>query len=420
MAIAVRDFFRLIGNLIWSGLTIATRSLSGILVTKFIAMWFGAAGLAIFAHFQNLIVLFVQIPQEGINRGLITILAREEDRKQASGWFSMALMLTGACLLASFLLLLLGKSWFFRHLPTEELSVWLVLGGFAAMMLTFLFQSLLIARSKLIAYFLGSLLGSGAIVLAVWLSSSRVEAVTGSIAAWIFGLGLLGFFSLGFAYLFRVVPGLSSKLPEGGLLHFGQYLLMALISVLASRGIDFVVRDMALSQSGAVETGIWQGAVRLSEGYMLLFAGITSAVVYPRIAALLDEREALLRYLRQVFVLILPLAAICLLLIFLFRETWLELLLSSQLRVARVYVPGYVLADAFLIPSWLLAFTLLAARKTVHYLLLQAIPAIVYLSLVWLRLPGAGPEVIVEAYLVRALLFSLICGILSWRLLRKP
>ena len=419
MAIALREYLLLIGNFIWSGLTIATRSISGIVVTKLVAMSFGAPGLALFAHFQNLIVLFLQIPQEGINRGLITMLAPETGKDSRSGWYSMALLLTGMCLLASCVLLLAGKSWFFRHLPAESLPLWIVFAGFAAMMLAFLFQSLLIARAKLIAYFFSSLFGSAAIVGAVWLSTRVNQDIAYSISAWILGLGLLGLFSLLGASIVRAVPKLTKELPTGGWNHYGQYLLMAVISVLASRGIDFVVRDMALSHSGTVQTGIWQGAVRLSEGYMLLFAGIASAVVYPRIAAVTESRKALLRYMRQVFVLILPVAAIGLLLIFLFRETWLEILLSRDLRVAQIYTPGYVLADALLIPSWLLAFYLLAARKTIAYLFLQAVPALTYLLLVWWRLPEAGPEAIVEAYVLRALLFSLICGILFWRSLPK-
>jgi len=55
----------------WSFSSILIKSLCALATNKLFAMYFGTTGITLFAHFQNLISLITQVPNDGINRGII-------------------------------------------------------------------------------------------------------------------------------------------------------------------------------------------------------------------------------------------------------------------------------------------------------------------------------------------------------------
>lgn len=420
MGSSVKEWFKLIAHFTWSGLAIVVRSLTGILVNKLIAIYFGAVGLGLFAHLQNLVVFFMQIPQEGINRGLIALLADTKEQERQRDWFTIAALLSLCSILLFALILWLGSAWFLRFIEAAfPLSIGWVILAVAFMMGTFFFQSLLIARSKLLAYFLASLTGSGVLIIVVAFAGRQTGSLEAMLLAWLLGLGGLTGTAFVASLIAGVIPRWRFSLAGQGFGYYGQYLIMALVMVTCGRGVDFIVRQYAFDTIGLATTGLWQGAVRLSEGYLMLFAGITSAVVYPRIAALQHEAAALRGYLLKIYGLLSPVLLIGLGLIYWQPAFWLELLLSADLRAAAQYTPGYLLADGLMMPGWIISYWLLATRRTPQYIIAQVIPALGYLVYIYQGLATNGPEALVEAYLLKSVLFVLLVLSFSLPIFRK-
>jgi len=68
---------KLLKSSIWSFLAVLVRGISALTINKVFAVQFGAAGIALLSHFQNLTTIFSTIPNDGINRGLIRYLSPE-------------------------------------------------------------------------------------------------------------------------------------------------------------------------------------------------------------------------------------------------------------------------------------------------------------------------------------------------------
>jgi len=92
----------------WSFSSIIIKSICSLVTNKFFAVYFGTTGITLFAHFQNLISLITQVPNDGINRGIIKYWSDPQiprDQKQKyfiAGFIMNLLMLIIALLLFLF------------------------------------------------------------------------------------------------------------------------------------------------------------------------------------------------------------------------------------------------------------------------------------------------------------------------------
>jgi PST family polysaccharide transporter len=58
-----------------SGVAVLARAAGALVLNKLLAIYGGAGGLTLLAHFQNLMALFTTLPNDGVHVGLVKYLA---------------------------------------------------------------------------------------------------------------------------------------------------------------------------------------------------------------------------------------------------------------------------------------------------------------------------------------------------------
>ena len=395
----------------WSFITIASRTLSVLVINKIIALQFGPHGITLLAHFQNLISIVITIPSDGINRGVVTYLAGKETTHPqyrlyflAGIWWQfavLAVIIPGFLLQRNFFL-----ASFFRGVdPTEWL--YFFFGGLCLLLISIYLQAILLARQAL-AWYAGLVsFASLCSALLIWVLLQKFALAH---------LLLLFLFSQGFAAGIAAVliwkkgwfPRLSGKLMHAAALQdIGKFILMALTLLVCSNLVNFYVREQMMQRFDLYQTGLWQAAVKLSDNYTMVFTSFIGMVYYPKLAALVQRPIAFRAFVRSTFFTLVPLVGAGLLVFYGLRRWFILLLFDKDFLPAATLLDYQVLGDFFKMSAWILSYIILAQGKVYFNMLIQVSGAGLYLLLLFWFVHSFGLEGVTMAHCVSFGLFFL-------------
>ncbi|MGV3642534.1 MAG: hypothetical protein ACO1NZ_18575 [Adhaeribacter sp.] len=380
----MRAFFH---SSFWSFLSIGSRTLGALAINKLVALQFGPHGITLLAHFQNLVTIATTVPQEGINLGLISLLADKKSADPdyrrffwaAAGWHLLAFGLVVLLFMArkpyylgAFLQGAAGEAWLAFFFP-----------GLLLLLLVVFLQSLILSRQALPFYALLVALPSLASAALIWYFLGDLD-LPSLLLMYLASQGLTAVLALaltarqGWLPVFRLA-GVDKK----ALSAIGRYILMALTLLVCSKMVNFYVRDLMIARFDLYQTGLWQAAVKLSENYTMVFTSLLGMVYYPRLAALVRQPEAFRAFVRSIFYRALPLLGLGLLLCYALQR-WLLLLLFDETFLPAAYLLDYqMLGDFFKMSAWILSYILTVQARTRLYMVLQVAAAGVYLALLF-------------------------------------
>ena len=230
------------------------------------------------------------------------------------------------------------------------------------------------------------------------------------------GLALLP--ALGLAARAGLLRGLRPTAPISwrALRRLGQFLLMAVSTLLFGKAVDYVLRDYLLATYGPARTDLWQAVAKLSDNYTMVFSAVMGSVFYPRLAALAGQPAAARQYLRGVLALLAPVLAVGLGLLYASRAWLLPLLFAPRLLGAQVLLGPQLLGDWAKLLSWLFIFQLTARARTGPYVAVQAGSAVVFAGLLAVLLPRLGLVGAVWAHAARYGLLLAACACIQLRM----
>ena len=394
-----------------AGVAVAARAAGALILNKLFATYAPAGGLTLLAQFQNLMALFTTLPSDGVHVGVVKYLAPlRPGSHRYRLWLGAAAALNAAAWLAGAAVLaargLLGWGW--GAAAAFLLGIGLLTGQG-------LLGAALLAAGRLRAY-IGlavtlAVLGTGAaaatllagcalptVLLAYLLAQGLTLLPAGVLAA---RAGLLRHWQL---------RGPVSRVALRGL---GQFLLMAVSTLLFGKAVDYALRGYLLATYGPAQTDLWQAVAKLSDNYTMVFGAVMSSVFYPRLSALAEQPRAARAYLHGVLGLLAPLLAGGLGLIFAARTWLLPLLFAPRLLGAVTLLGPQLLGDWAKFLSWVFIFQLVARARTGPYVAVQAASAAVYVGLLAALLPRLGLAGAVWAHAARYGLLLVVCGALG-------
>jgi len=404
----MRSFFK---ASFWTFITIAIRTISALIINKLVALQFGPNGITLLSHFQNLITIATTIPNEGINRGVITYLAGKETNNQDYRAYFIAGAWWQFVVLGVIIFLFFARSSFFLQVFLQDVSwsgwLFFFFAGLFLLLLSNFLQAILIARQELIWYaglviiwslgsavFIWLLLKQYALpyLLLVYLVTQGIAAVAGGVL-----IGIKGWF-----------PRLSGPIiNQQALQDLGKFIIMALTLVVCSNLVNFYVRELMMRRFDLYQTGLWQAAVKLSDNYTMVFTSLIGMVYYPKIAALISEPEAFRSFVRRVFFSLVPLIGAGLLLFYVLRRWFILLLFDEVFLPAAGLLDYQVLGDFFKMSAWILSYIILAQGRVAFNILIQVMGAALYLLLLFWFLDKFGLEGVTKAHCVSFGLFFL-------------
>ena len=405
----VRHFVR--GSL-GTGVAVLARAAGSLIVNKLVATLAPAGGLTLLAQFQNLMALLTTLPYDGVQVGLVKYLAPlRPGSPRYRAWLGAATALNAAALLLGGLVLALSGllSWGWGSLLTFMAGISLITGQA-------LLGSALLATGRLRPYVGLTVvlagLGTAATASALWAGWPLPRVLL----AYLLAQGLTLLPALGLAARAGLLHGLRLAAPISrlALRRLGQFLLMAVSTLLFGKAVDYVLRDYLLATFGPARTDLWQAVAKLSDNYTMVFSAVMSSVFYPRLAALGGQPRAARAYLRGVLALLAPMLAIGMGLIYASRAWLLPLLFAPRLLGAQALLGPQLLGDWAKLLSWLFIFQLTARARTGAYVAVQAGSAAVFTGLLAWLLPHYGLHGAVLAHAARYGLLLAGCVWVQW------
>ena len=392
-----------------TGVAVAARAAGALVVNKLVALHGPAGGLTQLAQFQNLMALLTTLPTDGVHVGIVKYLAPlRPGSPRYRAWLGAALALNAAALLAGAAVLAgAGRppDWGLGHVAAFVVGTALVTG-----------QGLL-AAALLAAGRLRAFVGLSVAVAALGTAAAAAALLRGAalghvLLAYLLAQGLAVGPALGLAARAGLLRGLRPAAPLSrlALRRLGQFLLMAVSTLLFGKAVDYALRDHLLRTFGPARTDEWQAVAKLSDNYTMVFAAVMSSVFYPRLAALAGQPRAARAYLRGVLGLLAPALAVGLGLLFAGRDWLLPLLFAPRLLAARALLAPQLLGDWAKLLSWLFLYRLTAGARTGPYVAVQAASAAVFVGLLAALLPRFGLAGAVLAHAGRYGLLLLACG----------
>ncbi|WP_046242646.1 MATE family efflux transporter [Hymenobacter terrenus] len=391
-----------------TGVAVAARAAGALIINKLFATYAPAGGLTLLAQFQNLMALLTALPSDGVHVGLVKYLAplrpgspRYRLWLGAGAGLNVAALLAGALVLASHGLL----NWGWGSLVAFLVGIALVTGQG-------LLGAALLAAGQLRAYIGLSVMlaaaGTGAVAVTL-LHQLPLNVV---LLAYLLAQGLTLLPALGLAARAGLLRHLRWPAPisRQALRGLGQFLLMAVSTLLFGKVVDYTLRAYLLATFGPARTDLWQAVAKLSDNYTMVFVAVMSSVFYPRLATLAGQPRAASSYLLSVLGLLAPVLALGLTLIFMCRNWLLPLLFAPQLLGARDFLVPQLLGDWAKFLSWIFILQLTAKARTGPYIVVQAASAAVFAALLAVLLPRFGLLGAVLAHAARYGLLLLACG----------
>ncbi|KAA5539256.1 oligosaccharide flippase family protein [Adhaeribacter rhizoryzae] len=381
----------------WSLLSVGSRTVSALIINKIIAGQFGPQGITLLSHFQNLVTLATTIPIEGINVGLVTYLAGKEPNSTNYRRYYMAGIFWQVLVFFVVTGIILSQQHFYLGTFLQQVNpvswgIFFFL-GLVFFLVTAYLQTLMLARQELRAYTILIFVSSVCSALFIWLFLREIPLAS-ILLLYLASQGVTAVVALIIAARKGWLPAWTWEgLNKPILRDIGKFILMALTLAICSKLVNFYVRDLMIKRFDLYQTGLWQAMVKLSDNYTMLFTSLISMVYYPRVAALVQQPEALRRYVRQVFFILVPAIAAGLLL-FYGLQRWFIILLFNPDFLPGAYLLDYqVLGDFFKMSAWILSYLMMAQARTGLYILVQVVAAGLYLLILfWLvnkyGLPG--------------------------------
>lgn len=388
-----------------AGAAIVIRSLASLVSNKLIAMTFGPPGVALLAHFTNLLAVIMALPNDGSNRGLVKYGAIVPPQSAAYGrlvgaglaYIALTSALTGLLFLA---------------LKDSVLQTFAG-GGFTAgsfgfyywatvpLYLVFLMAlALLLARQDqpmhLLCMSVGSVTNVAAVGACIYYGASLQVVLLAWLAAQLPGLLVALAVHLRKGYL----PLNRLQWPDRrALRQLGSFVALATVVAVFGRSSDLIVRQYALDQLGAVDTGLWQGIVKLSDAYITPVNNLIATVFFPAMSLLAPQPVAARSYMQRTLLVVLPATLLLLGGIWWWAPELLVLVHSREFAVVAPLYKWQALTDLARILAYFLATVLMVQVRIKLLTWLEAGSALVYLALVFSR--DASAEWLLQANAIR-------------------
>ncbi|MDX5436603.1 MAG: hypothetical protein LPK03_05375 [Pontibacter sp.] len=395
---------QLLKSSFWSFLSVLVRAVSSIAVNKLFAVFYGPNGITLYAHFQNLLSIVTTIPDGGTNIGLIKFLANSNAESVIyRRYFWAGAILNVCCAIAGLLLIFSFPGYYLEQFGIGEVWQWATLFGTGSILVTLnlMLMSILLARRELMWHvFVTAFVTLGAMA-AVYFTQGRLPV--GQVFLVILWVQSAAFFiTLASLYFKRLLPPFKKiSIPGNVYRDLWKYILMAISALACLKLTDFYIRDYVISRFDLYQTGLWQAVVRVSENYSTVYTAVIGMLVYPRMAAMVNEEEALRKFVRSTFYLVLPVLVAALLLVYVLRE-WVLLLLFNQSFVVAEYLFNYqLLGDFFRLWSIILTNLIVVRAHVKLYIGWQVASALLYITLVSILIGPYGLEGITMAHALR-------------------
>jgi PST family polysaccharide transporter len=377
---------------------------------KIVAVFYGPTGTTLFAHFQNFVALFTQPVQDAVANGLINAFPKNSFKKS---------QILGAAVIISFLLflstgaLLLVSHQFNHPYFSFSLEDWLLIfPSILAFCFGIMISAIYISQKKLKLYATIILLQWIVFIILVLFLDFELRSFL------IFWLFIQSIFSVLLIIPIYSYLKFDFKIDGKIKVHFKQFLIMALTIWITSKWVDYYVRDFAIQEFGATQTGLWQSVVRISDAYRGLMTSFLFLSFYPMISQKIGEGNLLLNTFKRYYFSYIFFSLMFLLLVFQFKGFILELLYNVEYMAASNLLQLQIAGDFFAFLAFPFSIYLIASIRTKTYVITELLSASIFVVFIVI-MSDSGIESIVYAHIFRFICYLVMVSTVGIKSLRN-
>ena len=413
----------LIKTSLLNGIAVVIKMLTLLGINKILAIYVGPAGYAALGQFQNAMMIITTFASGAINTGVTKYTAEYyyDETKQRLVWRTAGTIALLGSIVTALLIAVFNQSlatWFLKDAIYGGVFLW-----FAATLVLFTFNTLLLAilngKKEISRYVLANIAGSlfALIVTTVMTIQFGLYGALIALASYqsisFFATLLICYKAAWFKidYLFRGID-------KQAALNLGKYTAMALTSAACVPVSHMLVRNHLGETIGWDAAGYWEAMWRLSSAY-LMFVTTTLGVYYlPKLSELKDARE-IKKEIIQGYKVILPVAALCGMVIYLLRDLIIVALFTKDFSPMRGLFAWQMLGDTLKIGSWILAYLMLGKAMVKIFVITEIIFSAGFVVLAWAFIEGIGLEGVAVAHAVNYAIYWGVIAACIWRYLIK-
>ncbi len=402
----------LIKTSLLNGIAVVIKMLTLLGINKILAIYVGPAGYAALGQFQNAMTMITTFASGAINTGVTKYTAEyyDDEPKQRLVWRTAGTIALVGSVVTALLIAIFNQilaAWFLKDASYGGVFLW-----FAATIVLFTFNTLLLAilngKKEIARYVLANIAGSIFALLATGIMVIQF-GLYGALVALAVYQSISFFVTLLLCYK---APWFKIEYLFGGIdkqtaLNLGKYTAMALTSAACVPVSHMLVRNHLGETLGWEAAGYWEAMWRLSSAY-LMFVTTTLGVYYlPRLSELKDARE-IKKEIIQGYKLILPVAALCGVVIYLLRDFIIVTLFTKDFLPMRELFGGQVLGDTMKIGSLILAYLMLGKAMVRLFLVTEIVFSATFVILSRQIISKIGLEGVVLAHAINYALYWLV------------
>lgn len=403
---------KLIKTTFFSGIISLIRISSGFVANKVVAIYTGTGGVALLGAFSNLISIVQTFANGAINTGVVKYTAEYEGNKDklkslfstsfkislyCSGFVALVLFFFGA-----FLSRLIFTTSVYAN-PIKIFGITIILYSLNSLLI-----SILNGKKQIKTYTIVNTLGSiiGLIFTLVMVYYYKIEGAMYALVlsqtivffVTLICIAKMQWFSLDY-FLQKIDIGIMKKL--------SHYSLMAIVTVLTLPVSQIILRNMLIKTLGIQSAGLWQGMMRISDGYLMILTTALATYYLPKLSSLHTDKELRAEILYG-YKLILPAVFLSSLLIFILRFFIIKLLYTPEFYQMSDLFLYQLIGDFFKMASWVLAYLMLAKSMTKIYILTEIGSTLSYLILGYVCVDYFGIKGISIAFAINYFLYLIV------------
>lgn len=355
---------------------ISVKIIAGILVSKFIAVFIGAEGMALIGNLRNFLSAVQSVAIAGLYKGVVKFIDKFKNNSIELGktlstvfylGFFASMLLAFLCYYnAEYINSLIFQGNYKYTYVIEILAI--VLPFYALNMFVFaIMNGFSKYKILFIINIIGQVLGLLVTILLIW-----QDNIDGALMAVVIAPALNLLISIvGILYRKNLMNYLKiSDFSFSVLNNLSPYMIMALVSSISIPIVLIIIRNYLITEIGLKEAGYWQAMNRVSDYYLMFINSLMVLYILPRFAEINTKKE----FRKEVFSFyktIMPIFALILLAIYLSRSLLVSLLFTQDFQPVEELFGYQILGDFMRVLSMVIAYQFLAKKMFAHFIVLE-------------------------------------------------
>lgn len=405
----------LIKTSLLNGIAVVIKMLTLLGINKVLAVYVGPAGYAAIGQLQNAMQLITTLASGAVTTGVTKYTAEycDDEKSQRGVWQAATMIMLWSTLVVS--IVMFFASSLISQLLLKDVQYSSVVKTFSIALIFFVANGFLLAvlngKKEVKLYVIANIAGSFISLLFVTILT-MANGLFGALVSLAlyqsvsFLATLKVCYSAGW-FKFTNFFGVVEKKHVSNLL---KYALMAITSAVCTPLSHILVRGYLTDNFNAEAAGYWEALWRMSSSYLLIVTTTLSLYYLPKLSELKRYADIKAEIISG-YKIILPVAAMCGLVVYFMRDIVVVILFSSQFLPARELFGWQMVGDTLKIGSWLLAYVMVGKAMYKTFILTEIIAALSFVLFTIVLTGKFGIEGVAIAHAATYLVYWLVVSV---------